>query len=346
MQIGDEIIAVNDTKVSTMKYDDVMNLLHETQEGSCVEFQITKPEAITAVSSSVHSNTSPIVSGATTPLPNKQPPPIPQQPVQNQSSTTTSPPKTPPAPTLPSNHSISPTAQTKKNIDKHESGEESSSLSQSKPKTSTPTSPKEQSFETSDSSDKDLYKIKVLNNEPKIAQIRIGEETLIEIERGKMGLGLSIVGGSDTQLPGIIIHDIYQNGAAFRDKRLAIGDQILRVNNVDLSSATHEQALTALRQTSDFVRLLIHRGFLPHEANLISQSGFGINPKVLSSPSSEGQSGNNSSYGFGYTNDEKFLNVINIELNKKFAKGLGFSIIGRRDGSGVFISHIVSFNLV
>ena len=45
--------------------------------------------------------------------------------------------------------------------------------------------------------------------------------------------------------------------------------------------------------------------------------------------------------------DEKLLNILSIDLNKKFAKGLGFSIIGRRtggstDGSGVFISHIVS----
>ena len=39
--------------------------------------------------------------------------------------------------------------------------------------------------------------------------------------------------------------------------------------------------------------------------------------------------------------DESFLNILNVELNKKFAKGLGFSIIGRRDGSGVFVSHII-----
>lgn len=43
-----------------------------------------------------------------------------------------------------------------------------------------------------------------------------------------------------------------------------------------------------------------------------------------------------------FIDDEQFLNILTIELVKKFAKGLGFSIIGRRDGSGVFISHIVS----
>lgn len=53
-------------------------------------------------------------------------------------------------------------------------------------------------------------------------------------------MGLSIVGGSDTQLPGIIIHDIYQNGAAYNDNRLSIGDQILKVNEIDLTNATHD----------------------------------------------------------------------------------------------------------
>ena len=165
------------------------------------------------------------------------------------------------------------------------------------------------------------------------AQIRVGEETLIEIERGKMGLGLSIVGGSDTQLPGIIIHDIYQNGAAFRDRRLAIGDQILRVNEIDLCEATHEQALNALRQTSENVRLLVHRGFHPTvtQKGDVSSGGSGSQLNELNSPHTYSM----------LVDDEHYLNVFTVELNKKFAKGLGFSIIGRRDGSGVFISHIV-----
>ena len=160
---------------------------------------------------------------------------------------------------------------------------------------------------------------------PRTDLIKVGQESLIEIERGKLGLGLSIVGGSDTQLPGIIIHDIYQNGAAFCDKRLAIGDQILRVNNIDLTNATHEQALNALRQTSDFVRLLIPRGFLASEELKANKSTRSHAKKIIE--------------------EEQFLNILNIELVKKFAKGLGFSIIGRRDGTGVFLSHIVSFLL-
>lgn len=168
------------------------------------------------------------------------------------------------------------------------------------------------------------------NDNPRTDPIRLCQETWIEIERGKMGLGLSIVGGSDTQLLGIIIHDIYQSGAAFVDKRLAIGDQILCVNDIDLTSATHEQALNALRQTSDYVRLLVHRGFL-HSNNDYDDAS--KNQQVFE---------NKSYYRKNFIDDEQYLNILTIDLVKKFAKGLGFSIIGRRDGSGVFLSHIVS----
>ena len=58
-----------------------------------------------------------------------------------------------------------------------------------------------------------------------------GVETVIEINKGGSGLGLSIVGGSDTLLGIIIIHEVYEDGAAFKDGRLQSGDQVLQVCN-------------------------------------------------------------------------------------------------------------------
>ena len=40
--------------------------------------------------------------------------------------------------------------------------------------------------------------------------------------------------------------------------------------------------------------------------------------------------------------DESFKDL-QVELVKKPGKGLGLSLVGRRDGSGVFVSDIVSF---
>ena len=71
--------------------------------------------------------------------------------------------------------------------------------------------------------------------DPTKCEIVPGTDTTIEIvkdkdEEGKpMGLGLSIVGGSDTLLGAIFIHEVYEAGAAHKDGRLRPGDQILEV---------------------------------------------------------------------------------------------------------------------
>lgn len=101
--------------------------------------------------------------------------------------------------------------------------------------------------------------------DPTKCDITPGQDTTIEIikdkdEEGKpMGLGLSIVGGSDTLLGAIFIHEVYEAGAAHKDGRLRPGDQILEVMKEDLRNVTHSFALHALRQTPNRVRLVIHR---------------------------------------------------------------------------------------
>ena len=100
---------------------------------------------------------------------------------------------------------------------------------------------------------------------PATCEISPGNDTTIEITKDKdeagkpMGLGLSIVGGSDTLLGAIFIHEVYEKGAAHKDGRLRPGDQILEVMHDDLRNVTHARALHSLRQTPNRVRLVIHR---------------------------------------------------------------------------------------
>lgn len=54
MQVGDEILAVNEQHVSKMKYDEVMGLLHTTSEP--VEFQVSKAEAFTTTTTTASSS--------------------------------------------------------------------------------------------------------------------------------------------------------------------------------------------------------------------------------------------------------------------------------------------------
>ncbi|XP_073752743.1 inaD-like protein isoform X5 [Callorhinus ursinus] len=143
-----------------------------------------------------------------------------------------------------------------------------------------------------------------LSVDPATCPIVPGQEMIIEISKGRSGLGLSIVGGKDTPLDAIVIHEVYEEGAAARDGRLWAGDQILEVNGIDLRSASHEEAITALRQTPQKVRLVVYRD----EAHY---------------------------------RDEENLEVFPVDLQKKAGRGLGLSIVGKRNGSGVFISDIV-----
>ncbi|KAK3795857.1 hypothetical protein RRG08_026009, partial [Elysia crispata] len=140
--------------------------------------------------------------------------------------------------------------------------------------------------------------------DPRTCPILLGKRTNIEIEKGKTGLGLSIVGGSDTLLGAIIIHEVYEDGAAARDGRLWAGDQILEVNSEDLTDATHNRALQVLRQTPPVVRMAVYRD--------------------------EGQ-----------VREEDILDVFTVELVKRPGKGLGLSIVGKKSDVGIYISDIV-----
>ncbi len=68
-----------------------------------------------------------------------------------------------------------------------------------------------------------------------------------------------------------------------------VGDQILEVNSIDLRSATHEEAIQALRQATNIVRILILRG------------------KMLTE----------------MMNEQDKFDIITIDLIKKSGKGLG-----------------------
>uniref|UniRef100_A0A3B3UHB9 PDZ domain-containing protein n=1 Tax=Poecilia latipinna TaxID=48699 RepID=A0A3B3UHB9_9TELE len=114
------------------------------------------------------------------------------------------------------------------------------------------------------------------------AIIKTAAETVLEICKGRSGLGLSIVGGTDTQLVtpssnAIVIHEVYEEGAAARDGRLWAGDQILEVNGVDLRGASHEEAIAALRQTPAKVRLTVLRDEARSDITSCSESSSGGN---------------------------------------------------------------------
>lgn len=83
----------------------------------------------------------------------------------------------------------------------------------------------------------------------------------IELSKGNKGLGFSIAGGIGNQhIPGddgIFVTKVIEGGAAEQDGRLAIGDRLIAVNDSNLENVTHEDAVGALKATSDFVVLTV-----------------------------------------------------------------------------------------
>ncbi|XP_035493230.2 multiple PDZ domain protein isoform X1 [Scophthalmus maximus] len=131
-----------------------------------------------------------------------------------------------------------------------------------------------------------------------------GRDTTIEISKGNVGLGLSIIGGCDTLLGAVVIHEVNDGGAAQRDGRLHAGDQILEVNGIDLRQATHDEAIGVLRLTTQHVRLRVFR----------HQEAY---------------------------KEEDLWDVFSVELRPRPGEGLGLSTVGKSNDTGIFVSDII-----
>jgi len=155
------------------------------------------------------------------------------------------------------------------------------------------------------------------------------EHDHIILERGNKGLGFSIAGGCDNPLetndPSIYITKIIPGGAASVDQRLRINDAILSVNGVNTSNCSHSEAVEALKNAGEVVRLQIRR-MVPSNAEAAPD----LNCLTLSNQKDVITANNKTSF--------KDESVLNIQLTKG-SKGLGFSIAG-----GVGNQHIVDDN--
>ncbi|XP_053529568.1 discs large homolog 1-like protein isoform X20 [Ictalurus punctatus] len=184
-------------------------------------------------------------------------------------------------------------------------------------------------------------------------------EKIVEIKlvKGPKGLGFSIAGGVGNQhIPGdnsIYVTKIIEGGAAHKDGRLQIGDKLLAVNSACLEEVTHENAVTALKNTTDVVYLKVAKpnsvfmndSFAPPDVtNSYSQHMENhINtPNYLNQPLPPSSSGRFSPTPKSPNGDDEMPREPRKVVLHRGATGLGFNIVGGEDGEGIFISFILA----
>uniref|UniRef100_A0A4W6G8F5 PDZ domain-containing protein n=1 Tax=Lates calcarifer TaxID=8187 RepID=A0A4W6G8F5_LATCA len=165
-------------------------------------------------------------------------------------------------------------------------------------------SPSLNAVQTSPTGQSDWLGSMPTTSDPLSCPVMPGRETTIEICKGNVGLGLSIVGGCDTLLGAVIIHEVNDGGAAQKDGRLQAGDQILEVNGIDMRQATHDEAIGVLRLTTQRVRLCVFR----------HQEAY---------------------------REEDLWDVFSVELRPRPREGLGFTTVGKSNDTGIFVSDII-----
>ncbi|XP_039197492.1 disks large homolog 1 isoform X11 [Crotalus tigris] len=179
----------------------------------------------------------------------------------------------------------------------------------------------------------------------------------IKLVKGPKGLGFSIAGGVGNQhIPGdnsIYVTKIIEGGAAHKDGRLQIGDKLMAVNSVCLEEVTHEEAVAALKNTSDFVYLklakptsmFINDAYVPPEMtgsysqpaeNHVSPSGYLGQPLPPASP------GRYSPAPKAMLGEDKTPREPRKLVLHRGSTGLGFNIVGGEDGEGIFVSFILA----
>uniref|UniRef100_A0A670YTN2 Discs large MAGUK scaffold protein 3 n=1 Tax=Pseudonaja textilis TaxID=8673 RepID=A0A670YTN2_PSETE len=182
-------------------------------------------------------------------------------------------------------------------------------------------------------------------------------ETIMEVNlmKGPKGLGFSIAGGIGNQhIPGdnsIYITKIIEGGAAQKDGRLQIGDRLLAVNNTNLQEVRHEEAVAALKNTSDMVYLKVAKPGSSHINDLYAPPDYASS--MFLPPSSSGGAPS-SAEGRRVTparyspvprhliGEEDFTREPRKISLHKGSSGLGFNIVGGEDGEGIFVSFILA----
>ena len=90
---------------------------------------------------------------------------------------------------------------------------------------------------------------------------------VVKVDDGKIevklsdgrGLGLTVVGGSDTCNKTVHVLDVFKDGASAKTAKLQIGDKIVSINGTVLDTAKYRDVVRMLRKKQDKINIVIER---------------------------------------------------------------------------------------
>ncbi|XP_063876985.1 ligand of Numb protein X 2-like isoform X2 [Scylla paramamosain] len=144
-----------------------------------------------------------------------------------------------------------------------------------------------------------------------------GEISHIEIPRRHPALGLTIVGGADTPLRCVVVQEVFPDGLVAQDGRLQPGDQIIEVDGVDMTSATHQAVCQALRRPNAVLRLGVYRERI---------EAYRTSPHA----------GHDDLHGTPVEGE-----MMAVTLHKESNRQLGLKLGGRRTEPGIFVMEVL-----
>ncbi|VDO09593.1 unnamed protein product, partial [Haemonchus placei] len=115
-----------------------------------------------------------------------------------------------------------------------------------------------------------------------------GEARTVVLEREpNKSFGISIVGGrvevsqkgglpgTGSTVLGIFIKSVLPNSPAGRSGMMNMGDRVISVNDIDLREATHEQAVSAIKNATNPVRFVLQslHSFTPQQVMIATFEG-------------------------------------------------------------------------
>uniref|UniRef100_A0A8C2DLG3 Membrane-associated guanylate kinase, WW and PDZ domain-containing protein 1 n=1 Tax=Cyprinus carpio TaxID=7962 RepID=A0A8C2DLG3_CYPCA len=255
LKVGDRILAVNNQSIVNMPHADIVKLIKDA--GLSVTLRIIPQE---------ETNSTPSAGSSEKQSPMAQPSPVCQPSTVNQTGAAPPPNSTPQPNSAPQLSSITYRSEVKARQDvKPDIRQPFTDYRQPPVDYRHPPVADYRQPPTLDYRHPPLLDYRQLSTDPRtfpLPDYRMPQDFdffTVELEKGMKGFGFSIRGGREYKMDLFVLR-LAEDGAAIRNGRMRVGDQIIEINGESTRDMTHARAIELIKSGGRRVRLLLKRG--------------------------------------------------------------------------------------